>query len=287
MGVTKNARLKPRVFYWENWYAECSLETHTVQCFDRLILEISIVTRVHFALFVLSFASLQSCSTTATVAPSNAAVSAGLSPSKIVRFADALGAVSDVKLESMLAAFDYCDREQRLAFVTPPLAYSPRINYSHVSTYSNRLADDPSAKTFVAPFECIDQKHSVKTGLLESEDIPSISAIRSAMSDSRGGVIVHRANALSKFKESDIVVKVGNFRVETRAELVKAVDLSPVGEVDFTVVRCGKRLTISGDVHDTTASMSQNALKLLEALCKESAATSRVCARHSFLASRN
>jgi hypothetical protein len=203
--------------------------------------------------------------------------------SKIVRFKDALGAVvqraDDAKLQSMIAAFDYCDREQRLAFVTPPLAYSPRMNYSRVSTYSNRLADDPSAKSFVAPFECIDQKHSVKTGLLESEDIPSIAPIRKTLGDSRGGVIVHRASDSSKFRENDVVVKVADFRVETRAELVKAVDLSPLGDVAFTVVRGDRLIQITGEVLDTTQSTSANALKLLEALCKETSSSAPSCTR--------
>lgn len=256
----------------------------------------SIVTRVHFALFVLSFAGLQGCTTTQApiLVASPSKVTSSQSASKIVRFADALGAVvqsgslesGDAKLESMLAAFDYCDREQRLAFVTPPLAYSPRINYSRVSTYSNRLPSDPSAKSFVAPFECIDQKHSVMTGLLESEDIPSIVSVHSAIGDTRGGVIVHRTSAASKFQENDVVVKVAAYRVETRAELVKAVDLSPLGDVAFTVVRDGKLMTVVGDVRDTTASTSKNALKLLEALCKETGSNATSCARHSFLAAQ-
>lgn len=284
----------------------------TAQDFDSLNLEMSIVTRVHFALFVLSFAALQGCTTAQVPSPkpvyANPAMnrSAGESTtastpatdthiplSKIVRFKDALGAVvqrtEDAKLQAMIAAFDYCDREQRLAFVTPPLAYSPRINYSRVSTYSNRLPVESSGSvnSFVAPFECIDQKHSVKTGLLESEDIPSVRAIRESLGDSRGGVIVHAAGPESKFRENDIVVKVADFRVESRAELVRAVDLSPLGDVTFTVVRGDRLVTVSGQVHDTTTSTSENALKLLEALCKETGSSAPSCARHAFLTAVN
>ncbi len=253
-----------------------------------------IVTRVHLALFVLSFAGLQGCTSLEMPAPKPVIVNpaANMAPSsKIVRFADSLGAVvqrtEDAKLQSMIAAFDYCDREQRLAFVTPPLAYSPRINYSRVSTYSNRLPEEASATSFVAPFECIQEKHSVKTGLLESEDIPSVEPIRKHVSDSRGGVIVHRVNESSRFKENDIVVRVADFRVVSRAELVKAVDLSPLGEVSFTVVRSGKLVTVTGDVRDTTASTSANALKLLEALCKETGSSAPSCARHAFTTAQN
>lgn len=250
------------------------------------------VIRVHFALLVLSLALFNGCTTMQPPAPKpvyvNPASSTPVPPSKIIRFADALGAVSlspeNAKLQSMIAAFDYCDREQRLAFVTPPLSYSRHINYSRVSTYSNRLSDDPSAQLFVAPFECIDQKHSVKTGLLESEDIPSFAWLQHVTADSRGGVIVHRVSAESKFQENDIVVKVGDFRIENRAELVKAVDVSSLGPVEFTVVRGGHLIQVSGEVLDKTMSASTTALKLLESLCKETGSSAPSCARHAFVA---
>ena|GEM_PF-4897690 len=253
------------------------------------------MTRVHWALLVLSFGTLQGCATLKRVDPkpvyAHPAAATVPASTKIVRFADALGAVAlnneNAKLQSMIAAFDYCDREQRLAFVTPPLSYSPRINYSHVSTYSNRLSPDSTARSFVAPFECIDQKHSVKTGLLESEDIPSTEELHKALGDLRGAVIVHNTTTTSKFRENDLIVKVGGFRIESRGELVKAVDVSPIGSLDFEVLRDGKLTSVSETVYDTTATTSATALKLLEALCKETGSTSPSCARHAFLSAQN
>jgi hypothetical protein len=264
-------------------------------------MELATVMRVQFALSVLSrrasaalfagligMAFLQGCATGQP--PALAQAPRPMKPAKIVRFADALGAVATTaeasKLQSMLAAFDYCDREQRLAFVTPPMAYSSHINYSRVSTYSLRFSSEADSNavapsSYVAPFECIDQKHSVKTGLLESEDVPS-NALRGSMHDHRGGVIVHRSDILSAFRENDIVVEVGSFRVESRGELVKAVDVSPVGNVSFGVVRSGKLIQLAGLISDTTDSTQKNALKLLEALCKETGASSRSCATHAF-----
>lgn len=161
--------------------------------------------RVHFwrVMFASGLFCLQACSsapvaqiaqitpvTPLTNGPSTEApVSVDDKPmtTKIIRFADALGAVAigarleDAKYESMLAAFDYCAREQRLAFITSPLPYSPRLNYARVSTFSNRLPEDPNASAYVAPFECLDQKHSAKTGLLESEDMPSTHELERAM----------------------------------------------------------------------------------------------------------
>ncbi len=255
--------------------------------------------RVHSCLLVLSvMAFLQGCTTIqAPVVQSASAHPADLklslsSSSRIVRFADALGAVSSTaeasKLQSMLAAFDYCDREQRLAFVTPPMAYSPRVNYSRVSTYSLRFTAEASSLaplSFVAPYECIDQKHSVKTGLAESEDVPA-NTLHGAVNDRRGGVIVHRTFPGSAFQENDILISVGSFRIETRGELAKAVDISPVGEVSFGVVRGGKHMLVTGSVVDTTAATQRNALQLLEALCKETGAFSRSCISHEFLAAK-
>lgn len=273
------------------------------------------MTRVHLYLLVLSFgAILQGCASLSAVTAqpsslpplsvhladstvsSTATASASLSVptgAKIVRFADALGAVASnaeaSKLQSMLAAFDYCDREQRLAFVTPPMAYSPRINYSRVSTYSLRFTDEAAstatlgAPSYVAPFECIEQKHSVKTGLAESEDVPA-NALQGTMDDRRGGVIVHRTLPGSGFLNNDILVSVGLFRIETRGELAKAVDVSPVGDLSFGVVRGSKLVHVIGHAVDMTASTEKNALHLLEALCKETGASARSCTSHAFVA---
>lgn len=250
--------------------------------------------RVHFprVMFAAGVFLLQACASTQLPAPKpieahpasaaepvvvKVADVAGSVPmtTKIVRFADALGAValnakpSDAKYESMLAAFDYCAREQRLAFITSPLTYSPRINYSRVSTFSNRLPEDPNATAFVAPFECLDQKHSARTGLLESEDVPSSHILAAAMKDSKGAVIVHRVAKGSLFRENDLIVSIGGLRVETRAEVSKAVDWTAVGTTEFQVVRGTRVVRVKQTIVDKTETMRANAQQLLSALCKE------------------
>jgi hypothetical protein len=320
MRVTRNAGQDPAFFLCVD--PECCLEilVHLMlslgsRCPNLRQREPGVLTmmRVHSCLLVLSVvAFLQGCTTMQppalqplSVHPADAPISTpSKSPaSKIVRFADTLGAVASSddssKLQSMLVAFDYCDREQRLAFVTPPMAYSPRINYSRVSTYSLRFTEEASSsgpetrpgslalRSYVAPFECIDQKHSVKTGLAESEDVPA-NVLHGTLNDHKGGVIVHRTLPGSAFRENDILITVGAFRVQTRGEMAKAVDVSPPGEISFGVVRDSKLIHFSSTVIDTTSKTRENALHLLEALCKETGATGsafgRSCASHAFLA---
>lgn len=244
--------------------------------------------RVQYGLVLLSaLAIFQGCSSAQLpeLKPVYAHPADNVQPSsKYVRFADSLGAVSSGKLESILAAFEYCGREQRLAFVTPPMPYSSGMNYSRVSTYSLRFREEDeslAATAFIAPFECIEQKHTVKTGLAESEDIGSSGATRRLMHDLRGGIAVDKTAPASAFAEGDIVTRVGTFRVESRAELAKAIDVSPVGLLAIQVVRKGKLVTIAQTSTDTTAQTLANARQLLGAVCKETSSNSPACAAKS------
>ena len=155
------------------------------------------MTRVQFRLLILSvFALLQGCSSIATKPEG----SAGLA--KIIHFSDAMGAVhigdskstpEDARLRSMLAAFDQCELSHQLAFVTPPIEFSPQADYVLISSYSLQhgrfLADSVKSKTpsYVAPFECIDQKHGVESAILESREVPS-TALHTQLSDEKGAL---------------------------------------------------------------------------------------------------
>lgn len=260
------------------------------------------MTRVHLRPVIFASAlcagvfALQGC-TTAQLASRDA--SGG--QTKIIHFADSMGAVyvggdasspDDAKLRAMLAAFEQCDVGHQLAYVTQPIEFSPSADYSFLSSYALQhgrfLADSARSQkpAFVAPFECIDQKHGVATAVLESREVPG-SGIPTRLNDEKGAVKALAVEPnITGLKNGDLILAIGDKRVETRTELAKIVDWLPVGPTKYTIIRANAVIQVDGEVTDRTPSTLKTAKVLLSEICSRLRSNAKVCGDSATIANR-
>ncbi len=252
------------------------------------------MTRVHFRMLILSALTiLQGC------ASLHLKTEAAASHMHIIRFADSMGAVfeggagaspDDIKLRSMLAAFEQCQISHQLAFVTAPIEFFPAADYSFVSAYDLQhgrfLADSapPNDPAYVAPFECIDQKHGLESPIHESREVTTM-LVHNLAGDMRGAIVAVKVEPnITGLKNGDLILAIADQRVETRTELAKAVDWLPLGPTKYSVIRANSVIRVDGEITDRTPTTLKTAKNLLTEICNRLRSTSKTCGEKANIA---
>jgi hypothetical protein len=203
---------------------------------------------------------------------------------------DAFTPREDALAYTMLAAYSFCAAEKKVAYVPTPTDLTttatgtaigvttvPVYNSNGTTSYTTQNYAYPVSRTypaFITPFLCQARYQSFENSV-QFEAIGR-ELVHPTTKDFKGGLLLKAPSeaaggtfAMGPFRVNDVIVRVGNQRVEQVGELQDALSMAPAGpqEMKIEVIRRERIVKLNAKVRDITAEIVKVASSTIKILC--------------------
>jgi hypothetical protein len=199
--------------------------------------------------------------------------------------------VTDASAYVLLAAYDQCAKENKIALVHSPEDYTvsrfstqvgsisvPLYSGFGSASYSTHVYSYPvSTKqpNFFLKFHCHNRYVNFKQPI-ELADIKA-ELLHDMTKDYHGGMLVKSTSSPGKpFLLDDVVIRVAGQRVEDKDDLGSALELVSDGVAPVEVIRNQKIMKLMADVEDQTSVVNKSQEQAIKSLCAGVPKTERI-----------